>query len=249
MMRILILGGTSDANALARAAAAARLDAIYSYAGRTLVPVNQPLPVRTGGFGGAHGLARYLHDEGITHVVDATHPFADTMSRNAMEACVAAGVPLIALVRPQWTQGPHDHWITVPDLAGAASALPDESTCVFLAIGRQHLQEFAAKPQHRYILRFVDEPDGQLPLPQSEVIVARGPFTEEGDLDLMRSRHVAWVVTRNSGGSGARAKIDAARRMEIPVVMISRPDMPGRHTVATAGEVMAWLNHETCLGA
>lgn len=229
--------------------AAARLDAIYSYAGRTQVPVNQPLPVRTGGFGGVDGLAYYLRDEGITHVVDATHPFAGTMSRNAIEACAATGTPLIALVRAPWTQGPRDQWTTVPDLAGAAAALPDEATRVFLAIGRQHLQVFTAKPQHRYILRFVDEPEGQLTLPQSEVIVARGPFTEEGDLELMRSRNVTWVVTRNSGGSGARAKIDAARRLAIPVIMISRPDMPERHMVATAGDVLAWLSHETCLGA
>jgi precorrin-6A/cobalt-precorrin-6A reductase len=249
MTRILILGGTSDANALAATMAAARLDAIYSYAGRTQVPVNQPLPVRTGGFGGAVGLAHYLRDEGITHVVDATHPFAGTMSQNAVEACAATAVPLIALVRAPWTQSPQDRWIVVPDLAGAASALPDKATCVFLAIGRQHLQAFTAKPQHRYILRFVDEPEGQLPLPRSEVVVARGPFTEEGDLELMRSRNVTWVVTRNSGGSGARAKVDAARRLAIPVIMIARPDMPRRHMVATVGDVIAWLSHETCLGA
>lgn len=248
-MRILILGGTSDANALARIIATTRLDAIYSYAGRTQVPVNQPLAVRKGGFGGADGLAHYLRDEGITHVVDATHPFAGTMSRNAIEACAATSVPLITLVRAPWTQGPDDCWITVPDLAGAVTALPDEATCVFLAIGRQHWQAFTAKPQHRYILRFVDEPTGRLALPRSEVIVARGPFTEEGDLDLMRSRSVNWVVTRNSGGSGARAKIDAARRLAIPVIMISRPHMPERHMVATVDEVMAWLSHETCLGA
>jgi precorrin-6A/cobalt-precorrin-6A reductase len=249
MTRILILGGTSDANALAVTVAAARLDAIYSYAGRTQVPVNQPLPVRTGGFGGADGLARYFRDEGITHVVDATHPFASAMSRNAVEACAATGVPLIALVRAPWTQGPHDDWTVVRDLEGAVSALPDEATCVFLAIGRQQLEPFAAKAQHRYILRFVDESEGQLPLPRSEVIVMRGPFTEAGDLELMRSRNVAWVVTRNSGGFGARAKVDAARRLMIPVIMISRPDMPHRHSVATVADVMAWLSHETCLGA
>jgi precorrin-6A/cobalt-precorrin-6A reductase len=249
MTRVLILGGTSDANELARAMAAARFDAIYSYAGRTQVPVNQPLPVRTGGFGGAFGLANYLRDKSITHVIDATHPFAGTMSQNAIEACAATAIPLIALVRAPWMQGPQDRWTSVSDLAAAASALPDQPASVFLAIGRQHLQAFAAKPQHRYLMRFVDQPQEQLPFPRSEVIVARGPFSEQDDLELLRSRQVAWVVTRNSGGTGARAKIDAARRLAIPVIMISRPDMPERHTVDTVGDVMDWLDHETCLGA
>lgn len=249
MTRVLILGGTSDANALARAAVSARLDAIYSYAGRTQVPVDQPLPVRTGGFGGADGLARYLRDEGITHVVDATHPFADAMSRNAVAACMASRTPLVALVRPAWRKQDGDRWLTVPDLASAASALPDEATCVFLAIGRQHLEPFAIRPRHRYILRFVDEPEEPLPLPTCEVVVARGPFSEEGDLGLMVSKGVTWLVTRNSGGAGARAKIDAARTLGLTVVMISRPEMPERQTAGSVDEVMAWLGHDTRLGA
>ncbi|MEQ1709967.1 MAG: cobalt-precorrin-6A reductase [Hyphomicrobium sp.] len=249
MTRVLILGGTSDANALAKALASAGIDAIYSYAGRTRVPVDQPLPVRTGGFGGPDGLARTIRDEGITHVVDATHPFAGMMSRNAVAACAAAETPLIALVRAPWRERDGDRWITVPDLEAAANALPDTATTVFLAIGRQHLECFAAKPQHRYLLRFVDEPDRPLPLPNSEAIVARGPFTEEGDIELMHAKSVAWVVTRNSGGAGARAKIDAARRLGLPVIMISRPEMPERKCAASVDAVMAWLGHETCRGA
>lgn len=248
-MRILILGGTSDANRLAAAIAASGVPAVYSYAGRTKVPVNQPLPVRTGGFGGADGLAAHLRTEGITHVIDATHPFADTMSQNAVLACAASNTALIALEREPWIQSSDDRWICVDTLQAAVSALPADPATVFLAIGRQHLDAFAAKPQHAYILRFVDKPDAPLPLPNAEVIVARGPFTEYGDLALLRSNGVQWVVTRNSGGTGARSKIDAARRLGLPVVMIARPAMPIRKTVQTVGEVMAWLNHETCLGA
>lgn len=243
------MGGTSDANALARSIADARLDAIYSYAGRTQVPVNQPLPVRTGGYGGSEGLANFIREEAITHVIDATHPFADTMSKNAIAACAETGTPLIALVRPAWTPVADDNWITVPDLESAAAALTDEPASVFLAIGRQHLAPFAAKPQHRYLLRFVDKPDAHLPLPNAKVIVARGPFSLDGDLALMRDENIAFLVTRNSGGSGARAKIDAARQCGIPVIMIERPAMPKRTCAATVAEVMAWLNHETCLGA
>lgn len=227
----------------------AGFDAIYSYAGRTQVPVNQPLPVRTGGFGGGGGLAHFVRAEAITHVIDATHPFADIMSRNAIAACAETATPLIALVRPEWTADTNDRWNPVPDLQSAVDALPIEPTCVFLAIGRQHLEPFTAKPQHRYLLRFVDEPNDAVPLPNAKVIVARGPFTQQGDLALLSAESVSWLVTRNSGGAGARAKIDAARLLGLPVVMIARPHMPERRCAESVAEVMAWLHHETCLGA
>jgi len=249
MMRALILGGTSDANQLADAVAKLGLDAIYSYAGRTEAPAAQSLPTRSGGFGGASGLADYIRQQGITHVVDATHPFAAQMSRNAIAACAATGIALIALERAPWTTTPGDHWIEVPDEAAAAAALPEQRARVFLAIGRQHLAPFAGKPQHAYILRFVDAPDGALPLPDAHVIVSRGPFTLAGDRDLMRSRGIAWLVARNAGGSGARAKIDAARELGIPVIMITRPDLPERPRAERVADVLAFLGHDTRLGA
>ena len=248
-MRALILGGTSDANKLADAVAKLGLDAIYSYAGRTEAPAAQSLPTRSGGFGGARGLADYIRQQGITHVVDATHPFAAQMSRNAIAACAATGIALIALERAPWTTTPGDHWIEVADETAAAAALPEQPACVFLAIGRQHLAPFAGKPQHAYILRFVDAPDGALPLPDAHVIVSRGPFTLAGDRDLMRSRGIAWLVARNAGGSGARAKIDAARELGLPVIMITRPELPQRPRAERIADVLAFLGHDTRLGA
>lgn len=248
-MRALILGGTSDANRLADAAARLGLDAIYSYAGRTEAPVAQALPIRSGGFGGASGLADYIKKERITHVIDATHPFAAEMSRNAVAACAATGTALIALERAPWERMPDDNWIEVANVAAAAGALPDRRAHVFLAIGRQHLAPFAAKPQHAYTLRFVDAPDGALPLPDASVIVSRGPFTLAGDLDLLRSRGIEWIVARNSGGTGARAKIDAARQLGLPVVMIARPDLPERPRVERVEDVLAFLGHDARLGA
>jgi precorrin-6A/cobalt-precorrin-6A reductase len=248
-MRALILGGTSDANQLADAIARAGIDAIYSYAGRTQSPVAQSLPIRTGGFGGVAGLSEFIAREGITHVIDATHPFAAEMSRHAVEACAALNIPLIALERAPWTRSTGDRWIEVENIETAVDALPEARAGVFLAIGRQHLAPFAAKPQHAYTLRFVDPPEGALPLPETEVIVSRGPFTVEGDLDLMRSRNIAWVVARNSGGAGARAKIDAARELGLPVVMIARPVLPERRRVERVEDVLAWLDHEARLGA
>jgi precorrin-6A/cobalt-precorrin-6A reductase len=248
-MRVLILGGTSEANWLATAAAAAGLDAIYSYAGRTQVPVHQPLPVRTGGFGGADGLADAIRQGGFTHVVDATHPFATEISRNAVAACAATATPLIALERQPWARVPGDIWIEVADIASAVAALPVDPARVFLAIGRQHIAPFAARPQHAYTLRFIDAAGGPLPLADANLIVSRGPFTRDGELGMMRSRRIEWIVARNSGGAGARAKIDAARELKLPVVMITRPKMPDRLRVESVDEVMHWLGHRWCLGA
>jgi precorrin-6A/cobalt-precorrin-6A reductase len=248
-MRALILGGTSEANALAAAIAHARIDAIYSYAGRTQSPVAQTLPTRTSGFGGASGLATFIAREEITHVIDATHPFAAEMSRNAVAACAATGAALIALERAAWTPVAGDKWIVVPDIGAAADALPETGARIFLAIGRQHLAPFSARPQHTYTLRFVDAPDGPLPLPAADVIISRGPFTLAGDLELMRSRGIEWVVARNAGGDGARAKIDAARELGLPVAMIARPDLPKRPRAESVEEVLAWLGHDACLGA
>lgn len=248
MSRALILGGTTDAGLLAAAVAHAKIDAVYSYGGRTRAPAGQPLPTRIGGFGGVSGLADYIRDEGITHVIDATHPFAAEMSRNAVEACAQTGTPLIALERSPWTKAAGDNWIEVADVNTAVAALPEPPANVFLAIGRQHIAPFATRPQHGYTLRFVDPPEAPLPF-AADVIVSRGPFTLEGELEMMRTRGIAWIVARNSGGDGARAKIDAARMLSLPVIMISRPQLPERLRVESVAEIMQWLGHSTRLGA
>ncbi|MGY3239542.1 MULTISPECIES: cobalt-precorrin-6A reductase [unclassified Bradyrhizobium] len=248
MIRALILGGIADANVLAAEIARVGIDAVYSYGGRTRVPADQPLPTRIGGFGGVSGLAGYIKRERITHVIDATHPFAAEMSRHAIEACAETGTPLIALERAPWSKTPGDIWIEASDVNAAAAALPEAPANVFLAIGRQHIAPFAARPQHAYTLRFVDPPEAPLPF-AADVIVSRGPFTLEGELEMLRTRGIAWIVARNSGGDGARAKIDAARRLGLPVIMISRPQLPERLRVESVAEVMQWLDHRTCLGA
>jgi precorrin-6A/cobalt-precorrin-6A reductase len=248
-MRALILGGTGDANRLAETLVREKIDAIYSYAGRTQIPLGHALPTRIGGFGGVEGLADFIRHERITHVVDATHPFAAEMSRHAIEACAATGVPLVALERAPWDPATADNWIEVTDINAAVAALPEKPAHVFLAIGRQHIAPFAAKPQHAYTLRFVDAPDGAVPLPGAEVIVSRGPFTPEGDRELMRVRGIEFLVARNSGGTGARAKIDAARELGLPVIMIARPALPERPRVERIEDVLAWLAHDARLGA
>lgn len=242
------MGGTADASLLAAEIARAGLDAVYSYGGRTRAPADQPLPTRIGGFGGVSGLADTIRREGITHVIDATHAFAAEMSRNAVAACAETGTPLIALERAPWAKTPGDRWIDVVDVNAAVAALPEAPANVFLAIGRQHIAPFATRPQHAYTLRFVDPPEAPLPF-AADVIISRGPFTIDRELDIMRTRGIAWIVARNSGGDGARAKIDAARMLGLPVIMISRPKLPERRRVESVAEVMQWLGHSTRLGA
>ncbi|MEM7497996.1 MAG: cobalt-precorrin-6A reductase [Pseudomonadota bacterium] len=240
---LLVLGGTTEAAALAAALAAEGVRATLSFAGRVAHPKAQALPVRNGGFGGAEGLADWLRAEAITHVVDATHPFAARMSRNAVAASAYAGVPLIALTRPPWQPRPGDSWTRVLDIASAVRALVRPRQKVFLAVGRMHLGAFAAQPQHRYLLRLVDAPADPLPLPDCDVVIARGPFSEPEDRALMQMHGIELVVSKNAGGPGAVAKIDAARVLGLPVVMIDRPALPERRTVHEVPEVLDWLFH------
>ena len=242
MPRPLLLGGTTEASALAALLAGAGIRAQLSLAGRTKAPAPQPLPTRIGGFGGAEGLARYLRDRRITHVIDATHPFAAQMSRNAAQACAALNLPLLALSRAPWQPQAGDRWQRMPDIAGAVAALDRPAARVFLAVGRMHLEAFAAQPQHHYLLRLIDAPEA-VPLPHSECVVARGPFTLEGDLALMRAHGTELVVAKNAGGPGAVAKIAAARQLGLPVLMIDRPTLPDRAETHDPRAVMRWLGH------
>lgn len=243
MRNILVLGGTSEASALACRLAERGENAVLSYAGRVSHPKAQPIPVRIGGFGGVSGLAQYLHKHRVTHLVDATHPFAAQMSHHAIVAAQQAGVPLLALTRPAWRASPADHWQPVADMAAAVAALAGPAKRVLLALGRQHCAEFAAQPQHHYVLRLVEAPASPPALPQHTVIVSRGPFDVSGDLALMRRHGVEIVVAKNAGGTGAEAKLHAARSLGLPVVMVQRPAIAHRHEAPSVEDVLRWLDH------
>lgn len=240
---LLILGGTTEARQLCKAVAEAGLKGVVSMAGRVERPAPQDLPMRVGGFGGADGLAQYLRETGITHVVDATHPFAVQMSLNAIDACAQTRVPLIALTRAPWQAEAGDCWTHVPDIARAVAELQGSPRRVMLAVGRMHLQEFAANPQHSYLLRLVDPPAQPLGFPDAKVVVDRGPFTVAGDLALLVEHGIDLVVSKNSGGTGALAKITAARALALPVLMIDRPAIPARREAHCIAGVMNWLGH------
>jgi precorrin-6A/cobalt-precorrin-6A reductase len=249
-MRILILGGTTEARQLAgRLAARAGLDVTLSLAGRTAEPAAQPVPVRTGGFGGAEGLADYLRDEKIHALIDATHPYAATISANAAAAASRTGVPLMALRRAGWEPVPGDRWIDVDQMVDAVQALGPGSRRVFLALGRKEIAPFEAAPQHHYLVRSVDPVEPPLRVPDAVYITARGPFAEEGERALLAEHGIDIIVAKNSGGAATYGKIAAARALSLPVILLRRPALPQVGAVESVEEVVEWLDHSAALAA
>ncbi len=244
MRSILILGGTTEARLIAEALAGRRdLAVTLSLAGRTSTPLTMPVPVRTGGFGGAAGLARWLGDNRTDLLVDATHPFAARISRNAAEAAAVAGVAAFALRRPGWVREAGDDWIMVPDPAAAIAAIGPAPRRVFLALGRQEAHVAEAAPQHHYLVRSIDPVAPPLALPRLRTILARGPFRHADDLALLRDERIDVVLCKDSGGAASHAKISAARELRLPVVMVARPPAAGLPVVESVAAALASINH------
>jgi len=242
--RILILGGTAEARDLAgRLAGRADLSVTLSLAGRTLDPAPQPVPVRTGGFGGAAGLQAYLAKEVVDLLVDATHPFAKRISANARAASAAAGVPLLRLERLGWEEVEGDRWTRVASIANAVTALGEAPRRVFLAIGRQEAKAFDAAPQHHYLVRSVDPVDPPLDAPHVDYLLARGPFAIEAEEGLLRDRCIEVVVSKNSGGEATYGKIAAARRLGLPVVLVEREGPAEGYRAETVEEAVLRVDH------
>jgi precorrin-6A/cobalt-precorrin-6A reductase len=244
MARILILGGTAEARQLAaRLAGRAGLDITLSLAGRTASPAPQSVPVRIGGFGGAAGLADYLVKERVDVLIDATHPYANVISANAVAAARRSGVPSIALRRPPWIAVPGDRWIEVGNVREAVQALGQTPRRVFVALGRNELAPFGDAPQHHYLIRSVDPVEPPLPLPDVSYVTGRGPFSEASDRALLAEHRIVVVIAKNSGGTATYGKIAAARALGIDVIMLRRPPAIDAVAVETIDAVVAWLDH------
>ncbi|MBC9713716.1 cobalt-precorrin-6A reductase [Streptomyces sp. TRM66268-LWL] len=239
---VLILGGTTEARALATALAGRPdLRVTTSLAGRVSAPALIEGEVRTGGFGGAAGLGAYLRDEHVDALIDATHPFAAAISAHAAEAAARTGVPVVALRRPGWGAGPGDVWHDVHSLAEAAALLPELGRRVFLTTGRQGLAEFAGLAGH-FLVRSVEPPEPPLPA-DTEVLLARGPFTVADETELLRTHRIDVLVTKDSGGAATAAKLVAARELGVPVVVVRRPPVPaGVPAVPDVAGALAWLD-------
>lgn len=244
---ILILGGTTEARELAALLAARGVATTLSLAGRTANPVAMPVPVRLGGFGGAEGLAVHLREAGVRVLVDATHPYAATMSRHAALAAAMTGTPFLALRRAPWQPAPGDDWTEVADAREAVAALGAAPRRVFLALGRQELAPFVEAPRHHYLIRSVDPVEPPLAVPRAHYILARGPFDEAAEHALLRDARIDTIVCKNSGGTATHGKIAAARALGIRVVMLRRPELSEAPQVATAEKALAWLDHAGAL--
>jgi precorrin-6A/cobalt-precorrin-6A reductase len=242
MMRVLVLGGTFEASELARLlAGAGGIWAKMSFAGRTKAIIAPPIPYRIGGFGGVGGLTEYLRAENIDVLVDATHPFAEQISRNAATAASRAKIPLVVLSRPAWVRTAQDHWIDAVDMAAAADALGREPRRVFLTIGRLQIEAVANAPQHFYLIRTIEPLAISLRVPNYRIIHGRGPFVVEAEKKLLREESIDVLVTKNSGGEAAFAKILAARNLRLPVIMIARPGQDLQAAYHDPAKVMEFI--------
>ena len=242
--RILVLGGSTEASELIRliCANAPDIDLVLSFAGRTSTRNPSPpgVEVRVGGFGGIDGLANHLRTGNYTALIDATHPFAAHMPFNAAAACASVGIPLLRLAREAWAPEQGDRWIPALSMPDAAQRVQDSGARrVLLTIGRQELQPFG-QCDAEFVVRSIDPPDPTV-LPEATVLLARAPFTLAGELAVLQTHRIDLVVAKNSGGTATRPKLDAARQLAIPVVMVERPPAPPAATVANAEAAMTWL--------
>jgi precorrin-6A/cobalt-precorrin-6A reductase len=243
-MKVLILGGTGDAVKLAaKLVNIPKLEIITSLAGRTLKPSALVGNYRIGGFGGELGLINYLTEQKIDLLVDATHPCAGQISWHGAIACKVAKIPHLMLVRPQWQKVEGDRWVEVKSIEAAAQIIPEFGTRAFITSGRQQLEPFynLAKlfPQMWFLLRSIDPPD--LVIPNSKVLLDRGPFHLDQERQLLMDHQIEVIVSKNSGGAATSAKLIAARELNMPIVMVQRPDLPKAETVNSIAGAIAWL--------
>jgi precorrin-6A/cobalt-precorrin-6A reductase len=240
MARLLILGGTAEAAELAaRLAGDDRLETVTSLAGLTRMPNVGSGRVRRGGFGGPHGLATFLTEEGYDALIDATHPFAAQIARHAAEAAEMAGKPRVKLLRPPFERTAADNFVPVHDVEAAAAALP-QGARVFLAAGRREVAPFAARPDLWCLIRMIEPPPAGEVLPKGEVVIGRPPTDPEEEVKLLTEHNIGWIVSKDSGGR-AGAKILAARKLGLPVVLVERPEQPAGETVESVDAAQAWI--------
>lgn len=245
----MLLAGTFEARQLAERLKQAfpGLRITVSFAGAVKDLPALDLPTRVGGFGGVEGLCAYLRAEQVTLVIDATHPFAAQMSRNATKACQQLAQPLIRLDRPPWPVQDGDQWIEVETMAAAASALPAGAKA-FLGIGRKEIGQFTQRTDLSALVRMIEPPSVPLPA-RWDLVLARPPRSAQDECALFRHHGITHVVTKNSGGTRAYAKIDAARMLNVPVIMINRPQLPETRTVSSLQDMLAQVEKELARNA
>ncbi|WP_259781343.1 cobalt-precorrin-6A reductase [Aestuariispira ectoiniformans] len=240
---VLLLAGTGEARRLASAICDTlpEVDLISSLAGVTSKPAPIAGTKREGGFGGVDGLCRFLEQESVVAVLDATHPFAEGMTRNAVEACGKTGTPLLRLERAPWTETPDDIWHHVPSLADAASHLSGFGGRALLTVGSKDLLAFRDVQGPTIIARMTEPPEKGI-MPQNfKILLERGPFDLPHERALMSRLKIDLLVTKNSGGDAVAAKLDAARELRIPVLIVDRSAVPATETTTSLEDTVEWV--------
>jgi len=237
---LLLLAGTGEAQEIARGLAALGSPAIASLAGATRSPRGFPLPLRVGGFGGAEGFGTYLEAEGITAVLDATHPFAARISARTHAICTKHHMPYAQILRPPWLPGPGDRWTLINAEEEAPAHIPEGAT-VFLATGRQTLERFACLTGRRLYCRQIDPPEGPFPFEGGEFLIGRPPFSTTDEIALFKRLRIDWLVVKNAGGAPSATKLEAARALGLPVLMINRPAPTPGPVLHNAEEALEWV--------
>jgi len=243
--RVLLLGGTGEAAELARLIPERFGDECVlttSLAGRTEPPLHIPGDVRIGGFGGGEGLTAYLRDHAVDLVIDATHPFADQISAHARIACEAAAIDRLMLVRPMWRRDPRDRWIEVADLAGAAAIVGKVGRRAWLTIGISEIGAFANVADVWFLVRSIHAPSNPLPLKLHEILIGRGPFSLREEQHVLQRHAIDVLVCKASGGAATEAKLVAARKADLPVIMVRRPAPEPGAAVVSVEAAMSWLD-------
>jgi precorrin-6A/cobalt-precorrin-6A reductase len=238
-MKILVLAGTSEARAVIKALVGAH-DVTASLSGATRQPLPLGCDTRIGGFGGAREQEIYIKDNHFDLVVDATHPFAAKISERTFQVCDTTKTPYLQLLRPGWSESPGDTWVWIDKEQDAAAHIA-ENGVVFLATGRQTLQHFSNLSPRKVICRQIDPPDGDFPFENGEYCIGRPPFSIEDELHNFNKLHISNLVVKDAGGDPSRTKLDAARQLGIPVILIKRPPQPSGPRVETVEDALAWI--------
>lgn len=242
MLRVLILGGTSEATDLAaKVANMTGIEAIASLAGRTRESLATLGNVRIGGFGGVTGLVEYLQNQKINVLIDATHPFANQISGNAATAAKQVGISRLLINRPAWEKQEGDNWIEVENIRDAAAVVENQAQRVFLTIGRQEISAFSHLQKIWFLMRMIDPPDDNIIVPPGLVLCDRGPFSLANEREILTHHQIDTIVSKNSGGNATYPKIIAARERGIKIIMVKRPPVPAGEQVADVDSAVKWL--------